>query len=127
MKDKETDEIYLLFDSECTMCSRFKQGLELIDRSKKITFYSIHEDSTYKKFPNIKKEDAKDIVHLIKNGKIFIGGEVITELVKLYPTVSKLSWLLDSEAGKKAMDLFYNKVNELRKSKLNPCPKCKDH
>jgi predicted DCC family thiol-disulfide oxidoreductase YuxK len=121
------DKISLLFDSECTMCKRFKQGLELIDRQKKIKFYSIHDPSTFTQFPNIKVEDAKDIVHLIKNDEVFTGGQVISELIKLYPAVNKLSWLLDSQAGKKAMDLFYDKVNELRQSKLNPCPNCKGH
>lgn len=117
-------KVTILFDSDCTMCTRFKQGLEMIDRDKHIEFISARDDSTYERFKFINKEDALDKVHLIKGEKVFKGGDIVAELVKLYPSVSKLAWLLETEAGKKAMDLFYNKVDELRKSRLNPCPKC---
>ncbi len=119
-------KVTILYDSECMMCARFKKGLELMDKNSKITFYSIHDPKTFELFPSINPKEARSIVHLIKDDKTYKGGEAISELIKIYPGVNKLVWLLDSQAGKKAMDLFYTKIDELKKSRLNPCPKCKE-
>ena len=116
------NKVTILFDDECTMCLRFKQGLALIDRNDHINFLSLNDDESFKNFPFIKKSEAKDKVHLIRGEEIYVGGEVISELVKLYPSVSKLAWLLDTQAGKKAMDLFYTKLEDLKKKcRRNKC------
>ena len=59
--------------------------------------------------------------------KILSGQEVVDELLKTLPGVSKLAWLLDNEQGKKVKEFFYNKVEELReiaKKKEEGCDQC---
>lgn len=115
----------LIYDSECTMCTRFKQALERIDTGNEINFVSIHEDELYEAFPELNRDDCYDKVHLIdENRKIYVGASIVEVLKDKIPTINKLSWLLDKEATKKALNVFYEKVNEFRKSKLNPCKAC---
>lgn len=118
----------LIFDSNCPLCSRFKQGLELMDSSRKIRFVSLQDSDIFNEFPEISYEQCSSQVHLIdENRKILKGPEVVEYLIKSLPGVSKLSWLLDSESGKKATQFFYQKVEELReilkeKEDCHECP-----
>ena len=124
----EDQKKYILFyDDECSFCYRFKQALEHYDEENSLLFYSIRDEQTYEEFPFLDPEKCHDQVHLINpEGDIFVGPDVIAEIVKIIPKVSKLTWLLDNQASKKALDLFYGAVNNLRKSKVNPCRKCRD-
>jgi glyoxylase-like metal-dependent hydrolase (beta-lactamase superfamily II) len=61
-----------------------------------------------------------------ENGKVHKGPEVIQYLAHFFPTISKLAWMLETDVGKKALDFFYQKVNDIRNSQINSCEKCKD-
>lgn len=116
----------VLFDPECPLCLRFKQGLEYLD--KNLCFISAREEEIYSEFPELSRQACLEKVHLITSeGKILIGPEVVDFLVARLPGVSKLAWLLDNEQGKKVKDYFYQKVEELRElsqKKNNECDQC---
>ncbi len=126
-----TPKAVIIFDSECPLCTRFKQGLELMDFNKSIRFLSVQDEKTFEEFPELNKEHCLSEVHLVTSTReILKGHEVVEYLVKTLPGVSKLSWLLDTESGKKASQFFYQKVEELReiikeKEGCNECPR--DH
>lgn len=116
----------LLYDSECTLCNRFKLTLEKLDTDHRIEYITIHNNETYQKYPELDKEECNKVIHLIdEKGVIHKGPEVIEYLLKFFPSVSKFAWLLDNEMGKKAIDFFYQKVNDIRNSDFNKCNKCK--
>lgn len=120
----------LLFDSECTMCLRFKQGLSFLDNKGFINFVSINDreefDDLVLNYPELNYAGCHEKVHLItEKGDILMGGNVVNYLLQLVPGVSRLSWLLESDVGRMALDAFYSKVNDVRKSNLNRCEKCK--
>lgn len=123
----------IIFDSECPLCTRFKQGLELMDVSKKLRFISVQDPKTFEEFPELNIDECLSQVHLItEDRQILKGHDVVEYLLKTLPGVSKLSWLLDSESGKKATQFFYQKVEELRnilkeKEDCNECPKDHKH
>lgn len=118
-------KIIIAFDSECTLCTRFKKGIELLDKSNRIDFISVHDEALYIKHPQLNKEECLEKVHLIDSeNSIYSGGEVMSFLIKLFPTAEKLAWLIDSESSQKAMNVFYDKVNDLRKKALKKCPNC---
>lgn len=121
-----SNEKYIIFyDPECPLCERFKKALNYIDNSKVITFKSIHDPEVFEQFPELSKEACFDEVHMMNSKKkIFKGGEVITELLTLFPGVSKLSWLIEKESSQKAADFFYKSLNNIRKSLKSDCPKC---
>jgi hypothetical protein len=78
----------------------------------------ITENKIYEQYTELTFEDCSETIHLIdEQGHFHKGPEVVEFLINKIPTVSKLSWLLDKDSSKKAMGSFYDKVNEIRKSK----------
>jgi predicted DCC family thiol-disulfide oxidoreductase YuxK len=116
----------ILYDPECPLCLRFKQGLSFLD--KNLTFISAREDEVYEKFPELDRRACLEKIHMINpDGSILSGPEVVDYLVKTLPGVSKLAWLLDNDQGKKVKDFFYQKVEELRElstKKDQGCGQC---
>lgn len=118
----------ILYDPECPLCVRFKQGLHYLDQS--LNFVSAREDEVYTVFPELSRQACLEKIHLITVDKnILVGPEVVDHLVKTLPGVSKLSWLLESDQGQKVKNYFYQKVEELRElttkkdEGCNQCPR----
>src|SRR4051812_291672 len=119
----------ILFDPECPLCLRFKQGLEYLD--KDLNFVSAREDEVYIQFPELQRQDCLEHVHMItSDNRTLKGSEVVDQLIKTLPGVSKFAWLLENEQGKKAREYFYQKVEELREitkqkseGDCNQCPR----
>jgi predicted DCC family thiol-disulfide oxidoreductase YuxK len=116
----------ILFDPDCPLCLRFKQGLEHLDKS--LNFISAREDDVYVQFPELNKQTCLEKVHLITSDKkVLSGTEVVDYLLTTLPGVSKFAWLLDNDQGKKVKDFFYQKVEELREianKKDDDCNQC---
>jgi predicted DCC family thiol-disulfide oxidoreductase YuxK len=116
----------VLFDPECPLCLRFKQGLSYLD--KNLTFVSAREDHVYTVFPELNRQECLETVHMITADKKILKGPLVVDyLVETLPGVSKLAWLLDNEQGKKVKDYFYEKVEELREltnKKQSECEQC---
>jgi predicted DCC family thiol-disulfide oxidoreductase YuxK len=116
----------ILFDPECPLCLRFKQGLEYLN--KDLSFVSARKTDVYASFPEVNPESCLEKVHLItEDRKVLVGPEVVDYLIQNTPGVSKLAWLLDNEQGRKVKDYFYQKVEELREltiRKENDCEQC---
>jgi predicted DCC family thiol-disulfide oxidoreductase YuxK len=115
----------ILYDPECPLCLRFKHGLSYLD--KNLTFVSAREEEVYLEFPELSRQACLEKVHMITVEKVILSGpEVVDQLVKTLPGVSKFAWLLDNEQGKKVKDFFYQKVEELRElsTKKDSCGQC---
>ena len=116
----------ILFDPECPLCVRFKQGLEFMD--KQLNFQSARDEAVYQEFPELNRQECITKVHMITTDrKIISGPEVVDELLKTLPGVSKFAWLLDNDQGQKVKDFFYQKVEELREltnRKESDCEQC---
>ncbi len=118
-------KITLLYDSECTLCVRFKKALEILDNQDRMHYRSIYETAVYFDFPELNQAECEEVVHLIDSeGKIYRGSEVIEFLIKQFPGVKKFSWLLESDSAKKAMDVFYDQINDMRIMKKRKCFRC---
>lgn len=118
----------VLYDPDCPLCLRFKQGLEYLD--KNLCFISAREDDIYTEFPELSRQACLEKVHMItEEKKILVGSEVVDYLASRLPGVSKLAWLLDTDQGKKIKEYFYQKVEELRElsqkkdGDCNQCPR----
>ena len=119
------DKHVLIYDSECSLCVRFKKALEFIDSDHKIQFRSLYEQSVYVDFPELNQEECLETIHLITNDKkILTGSDVIQFLITLNPGVKKFSWLIESESAEKAMNAFYGRLNEMRIMKKRKCFTC---
>ena len=118
----------ILFDPECPLCLRFKQGLEYLDKS--LTFVSAREDEVYRLFPELDRQECLQQVHMITVDRTILKGPLVVDhLVQTLPGVSKFAWLLDNEQGRKVKEFFYQKVEELRElsqkkdTDCNQCPR----
>ena len=115
----------ILYDPECPLCLRFKQGLQYLDNN--LTFVSAREDEVYLQFPYLNRQACLEKVHLITSDNLVLSGpEVVDYLIKTLPGVSKFAWLLENDQGRKIKDYFYQKVEELRElsTKKNDCNQC---
>jgi predicted DCC family thiol-disulfide oxidoreductase YuxK len=116
----------VLYDSECPLCLRFKQGLEFLDKS--LCFISAREEDIYLDFPQLKQELCLQKIHLITpERQILVGPEVVDYLSHTLPGISKFAWLLDNDQGQKVKEFFYQKVEELREltqKKNSSCDQC---
>ncbi|MDP7319292.1 MAG: DCC1-like thiol-disulfide oxidoreductase family protein [Bacteriovoracaceae bacterium] len=119
------EKVVLLYDSECSLCTRFKKALEHLDSESLIEYKSIYDQEVYLNYPQLNTEECQQEVHMIiEDGKVIRGGDVIEYLVKIFPGVSKFSWLIESESGKKAINVFYKKLNDMRLMKKRNCFTC---
>jgi predicted DCC family thiol-disulfide oxidoreductase YuxK len=119
----------LVYDADCPLCVRFKQGLERWDVDKRVCYVPLTHVEVFVTYPQLDPEKCRAVVHYIReDGTVLVGGEVVTELLKHYPGVSKLAWLLDSEVGRKTADFFYQKVEAVRQKMISDeaaCGTCK--
>ena len=117
----------LIFDSECTLCQRFTDSLKRMEHTSHINFNPLNDSEVFKQFPILNRDECEREVHLlVGNDEVLKGPKVVEYLITLNPTVKKISWLIQSNAGQKAIDIFYKSSNLYRESLLNRCPKCKN-
>jgi predicted DCC family thiol-disulfide oxidoreductase YuxK len=121
-----TQKTVLLYDKQCSLCQRFKSSLEKIDTQNKIELIDLHNPKVYQVFPFLKLEDCLEEIHLVlPTGEVLKGSNSVKHLIGLFPSVSKFSWLIESEVGEKSVDFFYQMTNKLRDKLRNRCSDCK--
>ena len=116
----------VIFDPECPLCLRFKQGLELMN--KNISFVPLNDEFLFTTFPHLDRDACANEIHLLVNEtQVIKGKDVVDYLLESTPMVSKLAWLLDNPAGDKVKSYFYDKVEELRTivKEKQSCPSCR--
>lgn len=114
----------IVFDSECSLCVRFTQALKLLDIKNTLNFESLYNENLYKQFNELDRDECEKEVHLVLDGEILKGPEVVEYLVERIPGAKKISWLIESEASKGAMNLFYKKINTMRLKQKKGCKTC---
>lgn len=121
----EFEKPILIFDQECSLCVRFKQALDFLDKEERVKKVPLQDDWIYEQVPALNREDCEETIHLVTPEKAILKGtEVIEYLISFYPGVKKFSWLVENESAKKAANIFYDKVNEIRKKIKEDCRDC---
>lgn len=114
----------IFFDSQCPLCLRLKQALERILPQSEYEFFDINSSELNQRYPDLDIEACKKEIHMKDNNKIYVGEDVLAEIIKSFPIAKKLSWLVDTDAGKKTTSFFYNKVEDLKNKIKDKCSKC---
>jgi len=115
----------LLYDSECSLCTRFKQSLERLSTFDDLTMVSIHDEQIYNEYPQLNKEECDEAIHLIDSElNILKGTHAIEFLLKKNPAVAKFAWLIESEQGQKTLNYFYSMANKYRETLKKKCLTC---
>jgi len=121
MQNKE----WMLYDENCGLCRRFKEALERIPGTEEISMVSVHDEKIYTSFPQLNKEECLKEPHFIdENLNIFKGKEAITQIIKRFPLAEKFSWLIESDMGEKAIDLFNKVAKSFREEFTKGCKDC---
>jgi predicted DCC family thiol-disulfide oxidoreductase YuxK len=116
----------ILYDEKCVLCTRFKYAFQKIPGNKKISFVNLHEKRLYQIFSQLNYEQTQQEVHIIdKDGQILKGDQAISFVILLFPIAKKLTWLLESGMGKKALQFFRNASEYYREKLLKECNRCK--
>ncbi|MBT3234882.1 MAG: DUF393 domain-containing protein [Bdellovibrionales bacterium] len=118
----------LLFDQKCSLCLRFKQSLETFVDKDQINLISLYHQEIYQSFPFLTLDQCQHELHLLLGpgvNELLTGGDALSHLIATFPAVAKFSWLVESGAGRKAVDFFYKTTNLYRESLLNRCSGCK--
>ena len=127
MKNTSYDLPLIIYDDNCTLCTRFKDALSNMRSDKAINFVPLSDKKVFEKYPFVDPVACNDVIHLIdETSKVYKASEAVHYLMHFYPSISKIAWLLDNQAGKKALELFYNAINTYRKSSLSSCKSCKE-
>jgi predicted DCC family thiol-disulfide oxidoreductase YuxK len=113
----------IIYDDNCQLCCRFKEALEMIDRSHLVQFIPLSDESFFSQVPLVNFEDCEKVVHLItEKNEVLKGDEVVRYLLALIPGVRAFSWLLESTGGQRASKVFYETIEKLKKRKN--CSRC---
>jgi predicted DCC family thiol-disulfide oxidoreductase YuxK len=114
----------ILYDSNCPLCVRFKQGLSHLLPSD-FLFRSIQDENTLKDFPQFTQEQLQQTVHMVSDaGEVFTGAQLIEVIAHHTPIVSKFAWLLETGMGHKATEFFYEKINQIKQQIAEKCESC---
>jgi len=106
----------LIYDDQCPLCLRFKQGLERFDLNRIITYVPLSSEDVFAHFPQLNREKCRTKVHYIReDGSVLMGNEVVSEVMKNIPAVGKLAWLLETDVGKSVSNYFFDHVEKIRK------------
>jgi len=117
----------LVYDGDCSMCERFAKSIQRFESTEHIHIHSFRDEEVFTTFSMLNSKDCDKEVHLIlEDRSVLKGARVIEHLITLNPKIKKISWLIESDAGRKAIDIFYKSANIYRETLLNRCPKCKN-
>ncbi len=107
---------FLIYDDQCPLCLRFKQGLERMDLNHIITYVPLSSELVFSQYPQLNLEACRAKVHFLRaDGTVVTGSEVVVEVIKIIPGVGKLAWLLETDVGKSASTFFFDHIESIRK------------
>lgn len=116
---------FFVYDSKCPLCVRFMQSVQRLEKDFELHYYDLHDEEIYKKFSFLNFDSCSEQLHLVdEDEQVLKGSEAILWLSSRLPLVKKFSWLIESEKGQKAVDLFYTVANKYRETLAKRCPEC---
>ncbi|MCP4138461.1 MAG: DUF393 domain-containing protein [bacterium] len=112
--EKDSAAWILLYDAECSLCTRFARFIEEFDRAKQIEIVSLQEHFLLNE--SIPLEELMKEVHLLgENNLIFRGEEAVGKIISLVPQAKPLRWMVESRWGQKSASLAYRTAKRLRR------------
>src|SRR5690606_29768256 len=91
----------------------------------KLTWVDIHSidgDLPY----NLTKEALLSDIHAISEERVLVGAEAISLIISTIPGAKRFSWLMEKDSAKKAINIFHETSDRLRRKLINSCPSCKN-
>lgn len=113
------------YDSQCELCKRYQQAIEFLARGK-IDWIDLHDESA--KLPHgVDKAELLSEIHAQTNdGHLHVGADALAVIIEQIPGAERFSWLMQRDSAKKALEVFYNTSEKLRRRLMKSCPSCQN-
>jgi len=115
----------LVYDSDCGVCTNFKETVEALDRRGNFEFVSLREPRSDTLLAPMPKEARMSSFHVVyADGRIVSADEAVPHVVRLLPGGAVTYWLLKVPGMKPLIRVSYNWVrrNRWRLSRKKVCP-----
>jgi predicted DCC family thiol-disulfide oxidoreductase YuxK len=100
---------HLLYDEACSICIRFKERIEAIDRHRRIEAVGFMDPRVPELVPGMSKGELFGAFHLVfPDGAVKSGNKAIPDLLGLLPGFGWIGWLLKTvPGGEKCSEKIY--------------------
>lgn len=113
------------YDSQCELCRRYQQAIEFLARGK-LDWVDLH-DSNSELPQDYSKEDLLNEIHALNDqGEVLKGAEALAAIIEHIPAAERFSWLMQRDSAKKALEVFYDTSEKLRRRLMKSCPSCQN-
>jgi predicted DCC family thiol-disulfide oxidoreductase YuxK len=108
---------HLLYDEACSVCIRFKEKIETLDRDRRIETVGFMDPRIPELVPKMSKEELFGAFHLVfPGGAVKSGNKAIPDLLGLLPGFGWIGWLLKTvPGGEKLSGKIYAGLAKARK------------
>lgn len=113
------------YDSNCVLCSRYKQAISFIAKNK-IVWLDVNDEKI--ELPaNYARSELLEILHVFTDdGNVHVGPDAFKAIIAAIPGAERFSWLMQQDSAKRALDVFYETSERLRRRLMKSCPSCQN-
>jgi len=113
------------YDSQCELCKRYQQAIEYLAKGQ-LDWVDLH-DSTSELPQGFSKDELLSEIHaLTDSGSVLKGAEALSAIIEQIPGAARFSWLMQRDSAKKALEVFYDTSEKLRRRLMKSCPSCQN-
>lgn len=110
--------ITIYYDSQCPLCCRYRQALNLLAKDQ-LEWIDIYTQ------PEANQAELLSVIHIkLSDGSILRGPEAMETIIKAIPGAERFSWLIDSNSAQKALNIFHETSDRLRRRLMKSCSSC---
>jgi predicted DCC family thiol-disulfide oxidoreductase YuxK len=112
------ERYHLVYDADCTLCSRFKRVVDFLDKHEKLDYVSLREAEACGLLDSIPNGRRHSSFHLVSpKGKVTSGSQAIPELVRLLPSGTIVSFLISHfPKAERILNFLYSTISRLHDS-----------
>ncbi len=116
---------WVIYDNVCPYCQSSKEYIKQLDWEGKFKFTSFRNPTTYKTFPELKKEDCEKDVHMVTpDGKVLVGYKVFRAIIDNLTATKLLNPLFKNDYAEQKLTEIYEKMVKERSCYYNKTGTC---
>jgi predicted DCC family thiol-disulfide oxidoreductase YuxK len=108
---------YLLaYDTDCGPCTKFKQGVDFLDKYNKIDFLSLNDADSNGMLESVPKDLRFQSFHLIfPDGRVLSGADALLDLIGILPAGIYMTKLIRKiPYHERLIGYIYKRIAQLR-------------
>ena len=114
--------LYLLFDSQCPLCCKFKDLIQAWDRDGAVRALPLDDPAIPERFPQLDLESARQNLTVCDRlGRVAQGVEAVQRVARLLPGIRRLQWVYRLPGVTPVLSRAYRTVSRHRKRLCLQC------